>query len=175
MVADSRALDNQWQVNFNLSLESFEPHVEGTRHLIDFSAASAQHAPIFFTSSVGAVGEWRLKNGDILVPEESIDDFSVPGYSGYSESKYITERLLEVAGKQSGVCSAICRVGQIAGPVCFAESRMGMWNKQEWLPSVSLPSFNHSIDYTFELTSSIDYRQLKILGCNPELSRWKSR
>ncbi|KXL48244.1 MAG: hypothetical protein FE78DRAFT_87403 [Acidomyces sp. 'richmondensis'] len=132
----SFVIHNQWQVNFNLSLESFEPHVEGTRHLIDFSAASAQHAPIFFISSVGAVGEWRLKNGDILVPEESIDDFSVPGYSGYSESKYITERLLEVAGKQSGVCSAICRVGQIAGPVCFAESRMGMWNKQEWLPSI---------------------------------------
>ena len=52
---------------------------------------------------------------------------------GYGESKYVAERLLELAAQSSGVCAGICRVGQLAGPV----KKGGMWSKQEWLPSVS--------------------------------------
>lgn len=52
---------------------------------------------------------------------------------GYGESKYVAERLLEIAAGEFGVSAAICRVGQLAGPV----KKGGMWSKQEWLPSVS--------------------------------------
>lgn len=52
---------------------------------------------------------------------------------GYGESKYVSELLLEAAREKSGVSAAVCRVGQLAGPV----SKGGVWNKQEWLPSVS--------------------------------------
>jgi thioester reductase-like protein len=55
---------------------------------------------------------------------------------GYSESKWITERLLDAAGKKSEVSSAVLRIGQIAGPV--EAGVRGIWNKVEWLPSVSL-------------------------------------
>lgn len=51
----------------------------------------------------------------------------------YGESKYIAEQLLKKAEKDSGVSAAICRVGQLAGPVVID----GVWNKREWLPSVS--------------------------------------
>lgn len=54
---------------------------------------------------------------------------------GYGESKYVAEQLLEKAGKISGVSAAICRIGQLAGPVV----KGGIWNTQEWLPSVSFP------------------------------------
>ena len=60
---------------------------------------------------------------------------------GYGESKYIAEQLLEKAGKHSGVSAAICRVGQLAGPVM----KGGVWNKQEWLPSVSYASTPQAI------------------------------
>ena len=53
---------------------------------------------------------------------------------GYGESKYIGELLLEAGVKECGVPAVICRVGQLAGPVV----KGGVWNKQEWLPSVSL-------------------------------------
>ena len=53
---------------------------------------------------------------------------------GYGESKYIAELLLEKACRTSGLRAAICRIGQIAGPVV----KGGVWNKQEWLPTVSL-------------------------------------
>lgn len=54
---------------------------------------------------------------------------------GYAESKYIAELLLEAGAEKCGVPAVICRVGQLAGPVT---KNAGIWNKQEWLPSVSL-------------------------------------
>jgi thioester reductase-like protein len=62
---------------------------------------------------------------------------------GYSESKWVTEMLLKSAGELSGVSSAVLRVGQIAGPVNVAAGKYGMWNKQEWLPTV-IVSFTFS-------------------------------
>jgi len=69
------------------------------------------------------------------VPETAIEDPSIPEHQGYSESKWIAEGLLNAAAKRSGVSSTICRVGQIAGPV--EKGVKGVWNPQEWLPSVS--------------------------------------
>ncbi len=60
---------------------------------------------------------------------------------GYAESKYVGELLLEASAEKCGVPAVICRVGQLAGPVTKKDG--GMWSKQEWLPSVSLPSFLH--------------------------------
>ena len=57
---------------------------------------------------------------------------------GYGESKYVAERLLEAGADKCGVPAVICRVGQLGGPVT---KEQGMWNKQEWLPSVSLSPF----------------------------------
>ena len=59
---------------------------------------------------------------------------------GYGESKYVAELLLEAGAEKCGVPAVICRVGQLAGPV---KNEKGMWNKQEWLPSVSLHPFLH--------------------------------
>lgn len=77
---------------------------------------------------------WNEKHPNELVPETALDDPSVPEHQGYSESKWIAERLLDAAAKECGVSSAICRVGQIAGPVEVGVK--GAWNPQEWLPTV---------------------------------------
>lgn len=133
-------IDNQWQVDFNLSLPSFELHICGTSNLIKLSALSPNSPPIFFTSSIGTVGHWREKHPNQLVPEIALSDASMPEFQGYSESKWISERLLDAAAQNCGVSAAICRVGQIAGPV--DENKGGVWNRQEWLPSVSNKSRN---------------------------------
>ena len=57
---------------------------------------------------------------------------------GYGQSKLIAESLLDKASEISGVRSAICRVGIVAGPV---EQKLGMWNKHEYIPSVSTSVF----------------------------------
>lgn len=61
---------------------------------------------------------------------------------GYGESKYVGELLLEAGAEKSGVPTVICRVGQLAGPVT---KKGGMWNKQEWLPSVSVSSLLYRV------------------------------
>ena len=77
------------------------------------------------------------------MPEAAQPDFSVPTM-GYGESKYVVEHLLEKAGEVSGVKSSICRIGQVGGPVI----KGGMWNKQEWLPTVSSTT-NPTSEYTY--------------------------
>ena len=77
------------------------------------------------------MGAWT---GRGTVPEEPIYNFDVAGELGYGQSKLISECLLDQAAKISGVRSACCRVGIVAGPV---EKKLGLWNRHEYIPSVS--------------------------------------
>ena len=123
-----RIIHNQWPVNFNISVESFEPHIRGVRHLVDFSSGSIKQIPVIFISSIGTADTWSKP---YQVPEESIDDFTISS-TGYGKSKLVSSLILEEAAKRSGVPTEIIRVGQIAGP----QGEKGVWNKQEWLPSI---------------------------------------
>ncbi|KAI1117812.1 hypothetical protein F5Y14DRAFT_439088 [Nemania sp. NC0429] len=127
----TKIIHNQWPVNFNMDLSSFEPHIRGVRHLVDFSKKSRHGSSLFFISSVGSITKWA---DDQPVPEKPIHDLSVAGTQGYSLSKLMAEMLLEQAVKVSGIDASICRVGQIAGPVTTGEK--GEWNKQEWFPTI---------------------------------------
>ena len=132
----SHILHNAWSVNFNLSLQSFQPHIHGVRNFIDFSTNSAHNASIFFISTIGTAMEWStIHEGNM--PEAIIDDWSLPQQIGYAESKYVSERLLDEASRVSGVPIAICRVGQVAGPT----SGKGSWREGEWFPSLIRSSF----------------------------------
>lgn len=124
----SYIIHSQWQVDFNLTLSSFEPHVRGVRNLVDFSAQSAKQAPIFFISSISTVQGWTQTS---KVPETSLNDLTL-AVGGYGESKLVASMILEKAARVSGVRHSVCRVGQIAGPL----EKGGEWNRHEWLPSI---------------------------------------
>lgn len=121
-------IHNQWQVDFNLSLASFEPHVRGVRHLIDLSIASPLRPRITFISSIAVVAAYTDK---ATIPEAPLHDLNFAN-GGYGQSKLVGSLILEAAEAKSGVSSAIIRVGQVAGPL----SSKGAWNRQEWLPSI---------------------------------------
>jgi thioester reductase-like protein len=123
-----RIIHNQWPVNFNISVESFEPHVRGVRHLVDLSAGAKKQVPIVFISSIGTADGWKRR---YPVPEESIKDLTLP-HTGYGRSKLVSSLILEEATRVSGIPTEIIRVGQIGGP----EAEKGVWNRQEWLPSI---------------------------------------
>ena len=125
-------IHNAWQVNFNLALDSFEPQIQGVRNLLDFSAQSSHKARLVFVSSVSAAHRWMELHPDQIVPEAVLDDFDAPGQLGYSESKFICEHLVQEFSKSSGIPGIIMRTGQIAGPL----KGHGVWNRQEWLPSI---------------------------------------
>ncbi|KAL8707220.1 MAG: hypothetical protein Q9220_007714 [cf. Caloplaca sp. 1 TL-2023] len=131
----SLIIHNQWQVDFNLALTSFKPHVAGVHNLITLSSQSpGVRPPIVFTSSIGTLGNWNAKHAGEKVPEHPFHDYSIPSATGYGESKYVSERILEnAAQREAGVPSAVIRVGQLAGPVVKGG---GVWNPWEWLPSL---------------------------------------
>lgn len=145
-------VDCQWPVNFNLTLSSFEPSIAGVQNLAIMAANSALNAFVLFVSSVASVGGWK---GSEEIPEIPIHDLTVATHMGYSQSKLIAEVLLDKASKISGVRSAICRVGIVAGPI---KQKLGMWNISEYIPSVirCLVLFNYIV--AISSNTLADYR-----------------
>ncbi|KND91935.1 Carboxylic acid reductase [Tolypocladium ophioglossoides CBS 100239] len=123
-----RIIHNAWPVNFNMSVASFEPHIRGVRHLVDFSSAAAKRVPVIFVSSVGTAAAWTSADP---VPERRLEDLAL-AEMGYGRSKLAGSLILDAAARDSGVPTASVRVGQIAGP----RGRKGLWNKQEFMPSL---------------------------------------
>lgn len=50
--------------------------------------------------------------------------------SGYGESKWVSERLLEIVASETSLDPIVVRVGQISG------GPNGFWNENEWFPSM---------------------------------------
>ncbi|KAG0702280.1 putative aminoadipate reductase [Suillus ampliporus] len=130
-------IHNAWQLDFNLALSSFEPHVRGTRNLIDLALSSPCYPkPRFiFTSSVSSAQGWDRSKGPF--PEEVQYDAGVAEGLGYGASKYVCERLLV----NSKLPASSFRLGQISGG-----PPRGAWSTTDWLPiivksSVSLGAF----------------------------------
>ncbi|CAK1362502.1 uncharacterized protein RHO25_007236 [Cercospora beticola] len=123
-----------WPVDWNKSFSSFESSIRGVSNLIECCANSKHSPTLYFVSSVAAAGNWGAVPGSRQsVPEDEIDDWKVARL-GYGQSKLVAERLLAEASRAKGVTTAICRVGQVAGPV--EHGTAGSWPRQEWFPSL---------------------------------------
>ncbi|KAI4831880.1 acetyl-CoA synthetase-like protein, partial [Aureobasidium sp. EXF-8845] len=126
-------IHNAWAVDFNMGLESFEEtHIAGTRRVIDFSATAKYHPHIIFISSIASTGNWHGSGHSGFVPEVFMSDNTLPLPQGYGESKHVASTILSIAAEKSSIASTIVRVGQLAGPT----AEKGLWNRQEWLPSI---------------------------------------
>ena len=80
-------MHNAWRVDFNLSLQSFEAHVAGTRKLVDFSCAIERPVRLLFTSSISEARNWDVSIGP--VPEDPIPSAEIATANGYGSSKYV--------------------------------------------------------------------------------------
>ncbi|PFH59853.1 hypothetical protein XA68_11773 [Ophiocordyceps unilateralis] len=129
LVSVDRIIHNAWPVNLNImSVMPFEPHIRGVRHLVDFSTKAVKRVPILFISSIGTASAWQSTK---YVPERALEDLSLAN-TGYGRSKLAASLILDSAVRYAGTAAASVRVGQIAGP----RSQKGMWNKQEYIPSM---------------------------------------
>ena len=125
-------IHNAWRVDFNITVDSFEDvHIRGVRRFVDFSLQSTHRAHIHFVSSVGTIRAWKTSDGPV-VPEAPMEKCGAVLQQGYSESKHVAERICLEASRQAGVPTTVFRVGQIAGPT----TKEGIWNTQEWLPTI---------------------------------------
>ncbi|CAE6440754.1 unnamed protein product [Rhizoctonia solani] len=123
-------IHNAWQVNFNLSLQSFEPSIRGARNLLDlaFHSTAPTGLPRFaFASSIsvaGFAGPGRQLSEVSVTPEMAATSI------GYGQSKLVTEKLLESA-RNSGLPTCTVRLGQLTGDV-----KSGSWSTTDWVPSL---------------------------------------
>ncbi|KAJ7193227.1 putative aminoadipate reductase [Mycena pura] len=120
-------IHNAWTLNFNKTLSSFEPHVRGTRNLIDLARQSPNAAQVrfLFTSSIATALGWDPKRGPF--PEELQLEADVAVGNGYGESKYVSERILAASGLQA----TSFRIGQVVG-----SGSNGAWSTSDWVPAI---------------------------------------
>ena len=127
-------IHNAWPVNFNISLQSFRPQLDGLVRLLGMISQSQRSPQLFFISSISSVMSYRPAS--FKVPERLITDDTAPGPNGYAESKSVAEHLIDYASQRLGLDSSIARVGQIAGAIGHA----GVWSPDEWFPSMIITS-----------------------------------
>ena len=83
-----------------------------------------------------------------------------PAPTGYANSKYIAEKLLDTASRECGIDASFARVGQIAGAVRLDE----LWNKYESFPSLVLSSYISALPDDIESTlGRIDWVPVDLL------------
>ncbi|RAL03037.1 uncharacterized protein BO80DRAFT_471672 [Aspergillus ibericus CBS 121593] len=109
-------LHTTWPVNFNLSLKAFESSLDSILNLIRLVVGSARRPSFFFLSSVAAILNYpRMKNTAEQVPETVIPQPLSAAASGYSESKYVAERILHYTSERLHISVGIERIGQVTG------------------------------------------------------------
>lgn len=117
-----------WQLNFNLDVTTFERHdLAGVHNIASFALKSPRRVPptVTFVSSIAAA----LDSPEFVIHEIPMTDPSVVAFqTGYGQSKYVAERVLDNAARL-GLPVHIVRCGQLSG-----NSRTGMWNAMEYIP-----------------------------------------
>ena len=64
------------------------------------------------------------------MPEIPLTDPASPFGSGYCESKWVTEHVLENVSGTTDVHTVVVRLGQVTG------DKLGYWNEKEWFPAL---------------------------------------
>ncbi|KAI0114360.1 hypothetical protein GGR51DRAFT_504049 [Nemania sp. FL0031] len=156
-IAD-RFIHNAWPVNFNMPVESFEPHIRSVRNIADFASRSAKRVAVIFISSIGTGDGWDAKSGPL--PEKRLEDLRLPSF-GYGQSKLVGSLVLEDVARVGDFPAGIIRVGQIAGP----EAEAGFWNKQEWLPSIIASSlYLHALPHSLGTMDRVDWTAVESIA-----------
>ena len=185
-------IHNAWPVNFSRSLASFETHVHGLCNLVRLALlSSGKRAPgspptrILFASSIAVAGRFPLLNphGPYEVPEAPLDAENAAEF-GYSEAKWVCERILMAAVEMYGsiysveeplILGSSVRIGQMTGP-----DGSGVWNESEHFPIVvrasqmikALPAIQGVRSHFFRVGEFIDILSA-VASVDPGKPRWR--
>ncbi|KZO94102.1 acetyl-CoA synthetase-like protein [Calocera viscosa TUFC12733] len=153
-------IHNAWPVNFNWTISSFEPHISGAVNLMRLALHVPSQRPpkFFFSSSISAVFAWK---GPSPVPESVTDDPHVAQNMGYARSKWVVEKLCQVASQNTPLQADVLRIGQMVG-----DSRTGVWNETEAISLIiksaetihALPELDETVSWL-----PVDYAARSIL------------
>ena len=117
-----------WPVNFQLALSAFEPSIQGLQNLLQLSLDVSFSTParFLFCSSVSTA----LGNPPTAcIPEAPIENLEQAVFTGYAQSKLVSERIMQGAVEEAGANATILRIGQVVG-----DTKLGWWNDNEAFP-----------------------------------------
>ncbi|KAF4610126.1 hypothetical protein D9613_010407 [Agrocybe pediades] len=128
----TRVIHNAWKVDFATPLDAHEGSIHGTRKLLDFALQSSvpSKASVSLVSSIG-IYQSPKDTADGFSPEEPVMEPSVSIQTGYIESKWVAERLVEMAAEVYGISTNVLRVGLLTG------GSSGYWDPSQWFPAIA--------------------------------------
>ncbi|KAJ6023980.1 hypothetical protein N7540_004777 [Penicillium herquei] len=116
-----------WPVDFNLSLESFRPHLSSLQSILHFSLkVSSPPARVIFCSSISTT---LSTPAPAIIPESLSSQLQHAQPTGYAQSKLCAENMLNNAALQAGADTIVARIGQIVG-----DRKAHIWNSSEAIP-----------------------------------------
>ena len=147
---------NAWHVDFSVPLRAFEQQLHGVRNLVELARRTHDLRSvcprIVFVSSVSSVLNYPLCSppaSSTGVPEAMVVDSRCPLATGYAQSKFAAERLLEAAAELCTVPVTIVRLGQVVqAGADFSASPGGRRADRSWVAGL--------------------FRTSNALGCFPE-------
>ena len=144
----TRIIHAAWPVNFNLPLKGFTAQMQtitNLHNLIELTRRRrmSEDIQLIFCSSIASIGSAKTEDEELI--KECISNNPLhSGSLGYSQSKWVAERIVAQLSAMSGYRAKVLRAGQLCG-----DTKYGIWNKREAWPlmlDVSLRTFPASID-----------------------------
>jgi thioester reductase-like protein len=106
-------IQNAWPVNFVLDIGSFDEHIGGAFNLINLCLRSAMspQPTFFFSSSVGTC----QRSSDLSCNEDFLSSPNTASQMGYARSKWVVEKVCQLAAERTPISVGVLRIGQIVG------------------------------------------------------------
>ncbi|KAJ6492315.1 hypothetical protein C8R45DRAFT_825292 [Mycena sanguinolenta] len=121
-------IHNAWYINVLSLLAFYEPLIKGTFNVLALAATAG--AMVSFMSTHGVPR--NLPSEVISAPEDILLDARVAVASGYTESKWVTERIVQHAYTRRYINANVVRVGQLCG-----STTSGAWDTFQWVPALA--------------------------------------
>lgn len=142
-------IQNAWKMDFNTPVEEFEGDcIRNTISLIRLAYTGCAKRMVFMSSVSACMGSGHLSP---VVQEEALgEDPAVALGTGYAQSKYVVERILQSAERELGVPVVVLRVGQMCG-----HTGTGDWNQDEMWPIMFATAAHPHINAIPELVGNL--------------------
>ncbi|KAF8898071.1 hypothetical protein CPB84DRAFT_1748077 [Gymnopilus junonius] len=118
---------------FATSLVDYEDLIQGSRKLLDFAKQShlAVKPSLSYISTIGVFQHPKEYSSEEYAPEAPIVDPKISIQTGYIESKWVAERLFQLASENYGLKTNVVRVGLLSG------GSNGCWDPSQWFPAIA--------------------------------------